>query len=201
MYHDPDNYQDASDLISVTVSALSLTTAQPLTVTADAVLRVDRRTLSPDTAEGWGFHTISLALPASADLVNTTVQLHGYANFGNNIYLDDLSIAFYSAVQPPSCATKPFPVDGSTTAGGATALTWTSGQGATPSGFRVVLGSDNPPTNLFASQTISYVVGTAPAIPLALPVQSQLYYWQVIPFNRYGDAPGCPIWRFVTPSP
>ncbi len=96
-------------------------------------------------------------------------------------------------VGPPSPAQLLYPADGEMDVEIGTNLGWTSG-GGTLTGYKVFLGTDNPPTNIVngAIQT-----GTVYDPPADLSY-STLYYWQIVPYNDYGDAIGCPVWSFTT---
>ncbi len=72
-------------------------------------------------------------------------------------------------------------------------LSWTCSTGGIPSGYRVYLGTDNPPTNIINGTT-----QTGTSIATGVLEQNQTYYWKVIPYNSLGDATDCPIWSFTT---
>ncbi|HOH60256.1 MAG TPA: choice-of-anchor J domain-containing protein, partial [Candidatus Cloacimonadota bacterium] len=102
----------------------------------------------------------------------------------------------FSPVQqgnPPMPAQNPVPADLATSISPAIMLSWSSGGGA-PTGYKVYLGTDNPPTSIAngVSQT-----GTTyqPANTLSYNTQ---YFWKVVPFNADGDAVDCPVWSFTT---
>lgn len=73
-------------------------------------------------------------------------------------------------------------------------LTWQSG-GGNPTGYRVYLGTDNPPTNM--------VNGTSQTATTFDPdlLYNTTYYWKIVPFNQYGNAISSPIWTFTTINP
>lgn len=102
----------------------------------------------------------------------------------------------FSPVQqgnPPMPAQNPVPADLAANISPAILLSWSSGGGA-PTGYKVYLGTDNPPTSIAngVSQT-----GTTyqPANTLSFNTQ---YFWKVVPFNADGDAVDCPVWSFTT---
>ena len=72
-------------------------------------------------------------------------------------------------------------------------LEWNSGGGG-PSGYRLYLGTTNPPPLI---GDLGLALTWTPAANLAY---STPYYWQVVPYNSTGDAPGCPVWNFTTLS-
>ena len=62
-------------------------------------------------------------------------------------------------------------------------------------GYRVYMGTDNPPTNVANGVDVGNVLTyTAPA---ALELNT-VYYWQIVPYNAIGDASANPIWSFRT---
>ncbi len=64
-----------------------------------------------------------------------------------------------------------------------------------PDGYRVSLGTDNPPTDVLNAEDAGFVTSYAVTGPLAFETT---YYWQVVPYNFVGDAVNCPVWSFTT---
>lgn len=94
--------------------------------------------------------------------------------------------------EPPMPAQNPNPANNAVNVPKAADLTWAAG-GGTTDGYKVFLGTDNPPTNI--------VNGTTQAGTLYDPADfnyNTMYYWQIVPFNANGDALNCPIWSFTT---
>lgn len=104
---------------------------------------------------------------------------------------------------PPAAGTPPNPAEIVSPANGAVniALTanliWLSG-GGTPTGYKVFLGTDNPPTNI-----VNGALQTATTFdPVADFTYSSVYYWKIVPTNDFGDAADCPVWSFTAmPDP
>lgn len=71
-------------------------------------------------------------------------------------------------------------------------LQWNSGGGYL-SGYRLYLGTDNPPSNILDGINVGY--NTSHPITVEY---GQTYYWQVVAYNPVGDAAGCPILSFST---
>ncbi len=98
---------------------------------------------------------------------------------------------------PPNPAVLVSPANNATNIALIATLNWATG-GGTITGYKVYLGTDNPPTNLvngFIQTATSY----DPTPDFAF---NTLYYWQIVPFNTYGDALNCPVWSFTSmPNP
>ncbi len=96
-------------------------------------------------------------------------------------------------IDPPNPAAAVLPANGATGVNIDTLLRWNH-TGGTPSGYRLWLGTDNPPSNIVAAQIQS---------PSFYSPQNRLeygttYYWRVVPFNENGSAYDCPVWSFTT---
>lgn len=72
-------------------------------------------------------------------------------------------------------------------------LKWISGGGG-PSGYKMYLGTDNPPTNI----TNGLDLGDQTSWTLPTLQSGTIYYWKVVPYNGYGDAINSPVWSFRT---
>ncbi|MDD4309641.1 MAG: hypothetical protein PHO32_04630, partial [Candidatus Cloacimonetes bacterium] len=97
-----------------------------------------------------------------------------------------------TAGEPPLPAQNPNPALNAVNVSNTANLSWAAG-GGTTTGYKVFLGTDNPPTNLVNGTT-----QTATNYDPADFVYSTVYYWQIVPFNTDGDAVNCPIWSFTT---
>ncbi|HRW97040.1 MAG TPA: carboxypeptidase regulatory-like domain-containing protein, partial [Bacteroidales bacterium] len=98
----------------------------------------------------------------------------------------------YVSTDPPNCAILPTPANGSADVATETLLSWSSG-GGSPTGYKLFLGTDNPPTNMVNGTDLGLVTTYDPVLDYLTT-----YYWQVIPYNTYGDATGCVTWTFTT---
>jgi hypothetical protein len=94
----------------------------------------------------------------------------------------------------PDPAVLVSPVDGGTLIAPTATLNWQPGT-IWPTGYRLSLGTDNPPTNLINNQDLGNVLTYNPDPDLQ---NSTTYYWKVTPYNQFGDAPNCPVWSFTT---
>ncbi len=97
-----------------------------------------------------------------------------------------------AAGEPPLPAQSPNPANGAVNVAVAASLSWTAG-GGTVDGYKVYLGTDNPPTNL-----VNGTMQTGSTYNPADFNYSTTYYWQIVPYNTYGDAINCPVWSFTT---
>ncbi len=109
---------------------------------------------------------------------------------------------------PPVAGTEPNPAVVSSPADDATmvlrdaTLNWASG-GGLPDGFKLYFGTDGggtvAPTNIVNGTDLLTAMTYDPNPDLAY---NTTYYWQVVPYNTFGDARDCPIWSFTTaPDP
>lgn len=101
--------------------------------------------------------------------------------------------------RPPQAAVRPFPGDQWESIPTDKELVWQIDLDGThpdpPDGFRLCLGTDNPPTNLANGFDLGYTNRFDPNPDLNL---NETYYWQVIPYNSAGKAANCPVWSFTT---
>lgn len=66
--------------------------------------------------------------------------------------------------------------------------------GGSPTGYRLWLGTNNPPSNILSN----LVVTSSNYDPAAYFEYDTTYYWRVVPFNDFGNALDCPVWSFTT---
>lgn len=111
--------------------------------------------------------------------------------------LDDVTI-ITQAPGLPNCATLTAPANGATgLCNTAVSLNWTApATGSAPTGYKIYLGTNNPPSNLVNGTNVGNVLtySTGPLTP------NTTYYWQVVPNNSAGDALSCPVQSFSTGS-
>jgi len=94
--------------------------------------------------------------------------------------------------QPPLPAQNPVPPNNAINVALTADLSWVAGGGIVE-GYKVFLGTDNPPTNI-ANGTIQ----TATTYDAPTFSYSTTYFWKIVPFNQFGDAVDCPVWTFTT---
>ncbi|NLK50680.1 MAG: hypothetical protein GX294_08530, partial [Candidatus Cloacimonetes bacterium] len=95
---------------------------------------------------------------------------------------------------PPDIAVLVAPADGSNYAALMPTLKWAPGN-IWPDGYKLSLGSNNPPTYILDNVDLENV--TSYEVTTALEHETT-YYWQVVPYNNFGNAANCPVWSFTT---
>ena len=103
------------------------------------------------------------------------------------------------ASQVPEASFKPIPANQSTSIPLDYMLQWQVKFSATntdpPRGFKLWLGTNNPPSNIINGLDLGYVNGYDPSHFLSL---NSTYYWRVVPYNELGEAINIPVWSFHT---
>ncbi len=92
----------------------------------------------------------------------------------------------------PTLSEEVYPVDNAIDIPLSFDLEWEASIGA--DGYKVFLGTDDPPTNIMNGDVIEDGL-TAAVSGLAGETE---YFWQVVPFNTNGDAIDAEIWSFTT---
>ncbi|MDY0150763.1 MAG: carboxypeptidase regulatory-like domain-containing protein, partial [Candidatus Cloacimonas sp.] len=98
------------------------------------------------------------------------------------------------ANQAPNPANLVSPANAAILVNPSATLNWVSG-GNLPTGYRLNLGTNNPPTNLVDNLDLGALTSYDPNPDLTL---NTTFYWQVIPYNSFGSATNCPVWSFTT---
>ena len=142
----------------------------------------------------------SISLPTT--LAGTTQRLV-FSWINNNsgggdpaALLDNVVLAVQSVTSVPSgCASIVSPSNGNTfSCNSNITLNWSSVTCAT--GYRLSLGTTNPPSNLING----LLVGNVQSYSLGVLNPNTTYYWQVIPENNNGPAACSSVWSFTTGS-
>ncbi len=151
---------------------------------------------SPDKTN-W---TQLLAVPLTATYARYVVYLSTAAGL-NYIGFDGVGVTYldfvrgpliYISTTPPEPATNPVPADGAVDILLSTNLSWQGLINAT--GYKISIGTDNPPTNLVNNVDLGNVTTYA----LSGLNYSTQYYWKVVGYNQYGDCPNPTVWNFTT---
>ncbi|MCB5223821.1 MAG: PKD domain-containing protein [Candidatus Syntrophosphaera sp.] len=64
-----------------------------------------------------------------------------------------------------------------------------------PLGFKLRLGTDNPPSNILYDLDLGASLTYTPEL---LWTENTTYFWQILPYNHIGEADDCPVWLFST---
>ncbi len=104
--------------------------------------------------------------------------------------------SFTTFGEVPNPALIDEPTDGITGVSVTPTLSWTDG-GNYPEGYKLSLGTDNPPTDILNAEDLGNI--TTYDVTTAL-IYETTYYWQVVPYNFVGDATDCPVWSFTVVS-
>jgi len=141
-------------------------------------------TINPNTE-----HTISVQIPTNAIIGVTRMRVRYYFNTGALTSTSCISNASFGETEDyvvnlvcgttPSDVTHKFPADGFPMTCGANAtLSWRPHTCAT--GYKVLLGTTNPPTEEVSNQTTtSFITGNLES--------NTTYFWSVIPYGPGGD--------------
>ncbi|HON17942.1 MAG TPA: T9SS type A sorting domain-containing protein [Salinivirgaceae bacterium] len=137
----------------------------------------------------------SVTFPAS----NTKpyiVLAHNQIRKWRSIYVDDISWSNPNISTAPNPASLVYPENNQTSVDvmGGVKLQWANG-GGNPTGYRLYVGTNNPPTNLINNLNVADV--TNYALSRDLIGYSSTIYWKVVPYNENGEAVNCPVWSFT----
>ncbi len=121
-------------------------------------------------------------------------QGQGYIGFSGvpRIYLDYIVAPAIYIETPPNPSTNPLPADGFQDAFVTQQLRWNAS--ALAEGYKVFVGTDNPPTNIIDGQDI----GSSRTFKTPVLNYDTEYFWQIVPYNQEGDAEDAPVWSFTT---
>jgi hypothetical protein len=95
----------------------------------------------------------------------------------------------------PGCNASPSPPDLGTGIALNTTLAWS--KNAEAMGYRLYLGTDNPPANILNGIDL----GPDTSWHESLLASATQYYWKVVPYNNAGNADNCLVWSFSTSGP
>ncbi len=118
---------------------------------------------------------------------------HAHYKPNQSIWIDDVSWQG-NTVSVPNPAAVVAPLNNAINVITSPTIKWTS-TGGNPVGYRLSLGTNNPPSNVINNVDLGNV--TSYAISTALSYNTT-YYWQITPYNTTGNATNCPIWSFTT---
>lgn len=144
---------------------------------------------SANAGTNWTWCGFARSAYMLSDAMNACEELNAY---GISNYRADVTFSM-GAMTPttPNTAVPILPGSGTVNVPVPTTLSWISG-GGSPEGYKLFLGTDNPPP--FVADMLQDSTYTS-----LLPY-STTFYWKVVPYNSYGDAVDCPVWSFSTRS-
>ena len=145
--------------------------------------------ISGDHGDVWNVATVDLLPYNSEPFIVEFIGTTG-ADYYSDICIDDVIV--YDNTMPPGCLSNFTPQDMAIDIVESSNLTWGSTLGAT--GFRINLGTNNPPSDILDNVDL----GDTLMYTLAGLNYATTYYWQIIPYNINGTATGCPVWSFTT---
>ena len=107
--------------------------------------------------------------------------------------IDNILITYTLGTDEPPPALVVAPLNNATDIFIQQLLQWTPAtEGAQPTGYKMYFGTVATPPYI---SDLGLVTSWTPNPPLAW---NSTYYWQVVPYNSFGDAANCPIWTFST---
>lgn len=160
------------------------------------VVQRNRQLQPPEATNGWYDYSFEIPMEVFAD-GDVFIIIEGHSQFGNNIYIDDFSVTTTLAV--PACASNLMPEDGTNNLCTSYDITLSWDAVADATGYKLFLGTDDPPTDIENGTDLGDVL----TYNLPAPLNSNTTFnWQVVPYNTDGDAIGCPVFEFSTnPNP
>ncbi|PKP45362.1 MAG: hypothetical protein CVT94_18270, partial [Bacteroidetes bacterium HGW-Bacteroidetes-11] len=112
------------------------------------------------------------------------------------LYIDDVTGPAIAPPDAPLAAVYSTPLNASVGIPISASLNWARNPaGDAPAGYRVSLGTDNPPTNIANGVDVGNVLTYTPALPLEYATE---YFWSVVPYNVSGPAINNATWSFST---
>jgi len=160
----------------------------------------------PDVLEGVTLDDDAILFTINFELLPTAAETTGfvwskelgeceYASPGGEfIYestFNDLYWSVPSVGVVPTCAVITNPANGALNVPTTIVLSWNHVDNAT--GYKLYVGTDNPPTNVENGKDLGYVNDWE----LVLEHEKK-YYWKLVPYNETGDAVNCPVLSFIT---
>ena len=148
------------------------------------------RNQSPVVAtNGWYQYTFSI--PPAFNTATNYIIFKGTSAFGNDLYVDDISID-RSEPATPGCILTFSPAN--ETAGTCLNQTLSWDIVALASGYKITMGSNYPDFDDVANNVDLGVALTYPS----LFNPSTTYGWKITPYNGFGEGEGCAINTFTT---
>ncbi len=113
-----------------------------------------------------------------------------------------LHFEHHDIAQVPAPAHSPSPIEGGSSSTLRPTFNWepdfSPGYSNLPTGFKLWLGTNDPPSNLIDGLDLGYVFSYQPGFDLQ---SSTNYFWKIVPYNQLGEAQSCPVWNFSSYDP
>lgn len=157
---------------------------------AESFVPVQTMQLTPEHTE------FTVVFPASNNKPYIAFK-HGDNVAWASLWIDDVEWTNPTAGTPPNPANVLYPANSAQNVDlmlPADYLIWANGGGA-PVGYRLSLGTDNPPTNMLNQADLGDTLIYSIVNDLDF---NTVYYWQIVPYNEFGNAVNCPVWSFTT---
>lgn len=134
---------------------------------------------------------------------DTGGNVHVTGEFESTAQFDEFSITSAGSIdifagklkQVLSPATLVSPANGASNVPVNTVLEWIPAAGGSPEGYKIFLGTDNPPTNLENGTDLGDVLTYTPSASFSHLTQ---FYWKIAPYSGSDQALDCPVWSFTT---
>ncbi len=155
-----------------------------LSISAGGLGKTSLEMKSPDTYTNAGWDFIGEETNGTEDIWIIQVNRNsGYPTHFNSLTLPDYPQYRY-------------PFDGQMNNATSDNLIWTSDSHQLATGYKLSLGTDNPPTNVF--DNVDQALNTY--YEYSNLQANTNYYWQVLPYNDNGLVEDSPVWSFTTGS-
>ncbi len=194
------NYGDGEDFVySINITTAPVNLQIALGGTATWKIAAVHSACAPTPANSMGFVATSSGSSATGVVtIPTNGTYYIFVDTWPTPACGSFTLSITEGPQSPQCATLTGPANGSTVTTLTPSLSWTAPtSGVAPTGYKVYLGTTNPPTTLASTVTAPATTYTASLTQYNTP-----YYWYVVPTNGGADAIGCnaTIWSFTSPA-
>ncbi|MDD4310846.1 MAG: M6 family metalloprotease domain-containing protein, partial [Candidatus Cloacimonetes bacterium] len=184
MMHRDSGYSASADRIEVYRNTVNSLSGSPV------LLGTVNRSLSlaPTGAiSGWNRYDFQFSPPANG---NYYIILKAISGNGNSIFIDNIKFERHCQAM----VSDPNPVNDAINVANNPVLSWQR-SGTAPTGYRISLGTNNPPSNI----TNNALLGNVNSYTVTRNLGSNMrYYWKVEPFDDYGSGFSPQVYSFTT---
>ncbi len=143
--------------------------------------------VSGNQGTSWIQRTVDLSAWEGHEVIITFWATTG-SSYESDICIDDITINGIT----PDATFEDSPADGETAVAVSGDLSWYQADYAT--GYKLYLGTDNPPTDIVNGQDLGDVLTYAYSGLRA----NTVHYWKIVPYNNNGEPVSVPLWSFTT---